>query len=67
MCWEPEVDENLRHDGGVREERQHPSVFATLAAAKNIDGEDAGQERGPVEAAGDEGGRDAGGSGQGSG
>jgi hypothetical protein len=53
------VDEDVLHDGRVGEERQHPSASATLAAAKNVDGEDARQERGPVEAAGEDGGRDA--------
>ncbi len=52
--------EYLRHDGGAREERQHPSASATLATAKNVDGEDAGQERGPVEAASEDRGRGAG-------
>ena len=66
MCRVPEVDENLRHDGAVREERQHPPASATLAAPKNVDGEDASQERRPVETAGKDGGRDTGGSGEGS-
>src|SRR5262249_41544200 len=64
---EPEVDKNFRHDGGVREKRQHPPASATLAAPKNVDGEDASQECRPVEKAGKDCGRDTGGSGEGSG
>jgi len=59
------VNENLLHDAGIREERQHLSASATLAAPKNVEGEDTGEECGPVEAAGEDGGKDAGGRGQG--
>jgi len=55
------VDENLRHDGGVSEERENAPAAATRGAAKNVDGEDPFEECGPVEAASEDGGGDAGG------